>query len=268
MIVRAGILYGLCTKIADINHVIIADVLYLNKILSTVIEFSYYKFIKSQYQAGEVPDRRKFFIKNDVFVKHFDKIQSRFLQDGYTEDEIISMITVFSDVKQFCTNEIVIDEWVYSDDRPGMLYETIAIDNLTKLGFEIYKPESKSVIIDGVQINGRPDGMIISSPGNVYNPGTVVEIKYKHRRQRYRSERDELQMCAYGLIFNTDVLYVIIYNDNNMECKLIKRERLLEIWNEKRNTIISNCKYLGSLIKDFETDENKMEELINLAKRN
>lgn len=69
------------------------------------------------------------------------------------------------------------------------------------MGFDI---GIESVILNEsglkLSLNGRPDGVILSSPGDAVPAGTILKVKCKPHKRCDRT-RDELQLCAYGLIF-------------------------------------------------------------------
>jgi hypothetical protein len=270
--IRAGLLYNLCSNdVKDIKSHIMQDILYINKELKRLIEYSYYIFIRNSYVPGQITIMDDLPGFTDVFSECTDEIANRFFADGFDEYEILTMMKQFIDVRDVCAanNLFIVDNWTYGTNKQGILFERVALDNLRKIGFVIRDSEHASKQIeyngDTILLNGKPDGVIVSSPGDVFSTGTAVEIKYKINKSKFRL-RDEMQLCAYGLIFNTDVLYVVINSNNSMECTLYKHSRLLQIWESKKDIIINNTLKIANLIKNYTTDDDALMELISLAK--
>ncbi len=286
--IRAGLLYNLCTQeYKNIHHTAIQDILYLNKVLPKVVEYSYFYLIRQLFDPGSnktspgTKIREKLYEKShktdllteinyeDIFPKYSHEIIQRFKDLKFNDLEIDIMLRSFLDLRDLCAsaNMFVVDKWKYSDAKPGIRLEKTALANLCEIGFEVSEGKHDSICIEhgGIKINlnGRPDGVIRSSPGNVYAPGTLIEIKYKPNGNN-STYRDEMQLCAYGVIFNVDVLYVVIQNHNYMTCTLYKKEELHKIWNDKKDIILKNSHKLQQLIEHFDNDTDA-EELINLA---
>lgn len=275
--IRAGLLSNLCaTELKNINNCIIQDVLYINNQLKRVIEYSYYYFIRTTFHPGGIyvdrPSGNNTELLQLVFPEYSVELVQRLLDDGFTDDEIISALGRFLDMKEICASSgfLVVDNWVSSEGKQGVAFEKIAIMNLFRLGYEIGEGvhSSREIIYNGVSVhlNGRPDGVIVSSPGDSIASGTLIEIKYRRQNKSNYRWKDELQLCAYGVIFEVDVLYVLIYDGGNMECTLYKNSRLLDIWNSKRNAILDNSLKLHNLIMNFPTDDSAAIRLIDLAR--
>lgn len=279
--IRAALLYNLTmAKVTDIHSHVIIEILYQNGMVDQVVEFSYYRFLCKDYQPGNI-GIVPYCDENitQVFRRYPDKIVEAFQSKGYSLEEVSTLAYFLSDV--ICApgmkGQIVINNWKYSKiETIGMQYEKIAINILTNNGIIIGGVPSRNTIIRfttktgqnfNITLNGRPDGEILASPGNVFRPGTMIEIKHKPelRNRNSHKNRDEMQMCAYSLIFRCDILYVRIFNNQNIDCELYTQQRLSALWDSKYANIIQNCETIGTLIANFLTDEKSMDELIKLA---
>ena len=298
--IRAGILYNLCINdFEKIYYTVVQDILYMNGDLSRIIEYSYFYFIKQIFDPGESItskspkirlrlQRQNSITKNDilhneirdyleevkyetVFPKFSTEIIKRFKDLGFTDLEINIMLKSFLDFKDLYSSYgvIVVNNWKFCPNKSGIEFEKIALNNLREIGFKISDSKHSSISIDYndivINLNGRPDGIIESSPGNIYAAGTLIEIKFKPPDYRPNQLRDEMQLCAYGLIFNVDVLYVVINNLNHMTCKLYRKDKLQQIWNNKKDIILSNTYNFRKLMDDFATNDDRAKKLISMA---
>lgn len=295
--IRAGLLYNLCiSDYKKINNYVIQDILYMNGHLNRVIEYSYFYTILQLFEPGEDAEtkspkvnlrnrlcRRNSINKNmedllvevkhdEVFPKYSSEIIPRFKEIGFTDSEINVMLRSFLDLKELCAKSymIIVNNWKYNPDKTGLDHEKKALINLQEIGFKISEGKHGNIPIEyngiTINLNGRPDGVIEYSPGNVYPAGTLIEIKTKPMNSaRPNVFRDEMQLCAYGIIFDADVLYVVINNYNYMTCKLYRKAELRQIWENKKDIILGNTLILKQYMDNFTANTENANTLISLA---
>jgi hypothetical protein len=267
--IRAGILFNLAADSFDkITKGTVLDILYTHKKLHLVTELSYYLFLLDSYpdSCGESDE---YYYITKLFPKFATYILELFLGKGYSVDNVAWMAEqLLYVIPELREDQIVINNW-RSGPTYGKTQEKVALAALAEAGFIIAPCESRSIDIDNggtaIRLHGRPDGVIISSPGGCYKSGTLVEIKSKRYDNRSTS-RDLSQICAYSVIFDCDVLYVKIY-ENSIKCELLKAKHLQSRFRDRFNYVSANCKRLSDIIEKSDTDDAALIELVDLCKR-
>lgn len=273
--IRAGILFNLAADSFDrVNHNTLHCILYSHRKLLLMKELSYFLFLIDQYKPEECDCQEscEYGSIDRLFTHHKDHILSLFMDKGYSIENIAWMASqMLFVIDQLTSDIIIVDEWK-GGPTYGKQAEEYALMVLREAGFEIHeieKEKSKYVDIEYggevVRLHGKPDGIVVSSPGNCIKPGTLIEIKSK-RHVSNHSNSDIAQMSAYSVIYDSDVLYVKIIN-NDIKCELMTAKYLKDKFNDRLNYVISNCKKIRTLIEKSEQDNNALVELINLCKR-
>lgn len=272
--IRAGILFNLAADSFDrITHSTIHCILYAHRKLILMKELSYFLFLTDQYSSTDCGESYDYDSIDRLFTQHKDHILLLFIEKGYSMENVAWMASMMLFVMdQLSSDIIIVDEW-----RGGPTYgkqiEEYALMALREAGFEIQdidKDKSKYVDVEYddevVRLHGKPDGVIVSSPGNCIKPGTLIEIKSKRQNSGYHSNSDIAQMSAYSIIYDSDVLYVKIIEDR-IKCELISAKYLKDKFYDRLSYVMSNCKKIRTLIEKSEQDNDALIELINLCKR-
>jgi len=270
--IRAGILYNLAIEdINRINDYIMRDVLYQNSLIDKYTRYSYYFYLTNIYTPDSCKDCYDDFSLNKLFAEDIELFVDMFSKDGFSLEQICHMCSIldeaipeFADIKY----DIIIDDWMKSTGD-GIHYEKKALNMLAYLEFQIAECEGKEIMWgDFISLHGKADGVIISSPGNIYKPGTLIEIKYKgnndKRSQKKYYQKDIAQIAAYSVIFDCDVLYVCIFSDEHIECELITKAELRKRFEAKMERVIKNCKHIMQLYNSDEISDIKT--LVDLCK--
>lgn len=97
-------------------------------------------------------------------------------------------------------------------------------------GYDIVRVQRKSIVLDnlGIIISGTPDGIIKSSPGNIFN-GYLVEIKYGRCISADQVQKNIVQIAAYSKIFGMPVLLISYYHGKYW-IKRYSLEKLAKVW--------------------------------------
>lgn len=270
--IRAGLLYNLAANSFDVvKSSTMIEILYSHRLLKYVTKYSYYLFLLEQYEppGGEYSysDEQNYNTISLLFEEFTDEFVEMFINDGFT----IGSIARMCDEMMFVMDELVGEKIIINNYNKGMTYgkerEKTAIQLLGQIGIEVGGISSASCLIeqDGLQIqlNGRPDGVVVKSPGNCIKPGTLVEIKSKREDGNVFRCYDLFQMSAYALIFDQDVLYVKIFSDDRIECELLDSVYLKNKFYLRQDHVISNCKQIHELL--CIDDKDKMKELVKLC---
>lgn len=258
--IRAGILFNLAVDdVKKIKDKVMRDILYHNKVLQIFTFYSYYYYLLDQYKPDDCGILEESGYAKILFNNYHDKFIQLFIDKGFLIEQIEYMSSMLLNVislTDIMKKYIIYNDWKSSCDSKGILYEKIAIKTLNGLGIEIADAKSSSVVIsDFIEIHGKPDGVIVSSPGNIYKPGTLIEIKYKQNNNSNSKfhHRDIMQIAAYSKIFNSDVLYVRVYDNYSVECDLYTTAELNIKFNSRLSHVIKNC---GKIKKYITSDDD------------
>lgn len=268
--IRAGILYNLAVdSVERIRDDVIRDVFYQNGSLNSCIQYSYYFYLIEEYSPDTCQEYTELEAIYAMFEYETIKFVNLFMANGFTLYQVAFMSSVLYEAKSILSElkyKIVINDWKRMENTEGMRYEQIAKRVLAELGFEIGEcPRGNIVLEDFITLNGRADGVIINSPGNMYKSGTLIEIKYKcdnaYSNNRYLKQ-DMIQMAAYSIIFDCDVLYVCISRDEHIECELFTKSDLKNNFNLRFKFVVDNCRELSRLSASEDIkDKQKMVQI-------
>jgi hypothetical protein len=276
IITRAGLLYCLTIdKLEKINSYTMKDLLYSNNVLKEIEVASIYMFIKKHYDPAMVKPL-DYDVSAELFGRYKDIYVEKLLECNFSIEQINQAAFDFMQIRELANVrcELVIDSWKRDLQKKGICYEKKAKYRLEEFGFIIDDIKSDRIKLDVnlekleyIELNGRPDGIIRHSPGNLYKKDTILEIKYtRNSGMNNNIRKDELQICAYGIIFKKDVLYVRIFENEDMECKLYTLDALNSIWESNKNLIIQNCAELFDLVNGFRNDDVALQQIIDIAR--
>lgn len=268
--IRAGILYNLAVdSIEKIRDDILRDVFYQNKSLAICMQYSYYFYLIEEYSPDTCNEYSELDDIDALFEYETLKFVDMLIDAGFNLHQIAFMCSVLYEAKSLLSElkyKIVVNDWKRRENTEGMRYENIAKQVLSTLGFELGEsPKGNIVMEDFIMLHGRADAVILSSPGNIYAPGTLVEIKYKcdnlYSNNKYLKQ-DIIQMAAYSMIFDCDVLYVCISRDEHIECELFTKADLKNSFNLRFKYVVDNCRELMRLSSsDDIKDKLKMTQI-------
>lgn len=268
IIIRAGLLYNLA--IDDINKIkdkVMRDILYHNHVLRIFTFYSYYYYMLEQYTPEDCPETTGDGYISQLFLNYDNFFIGLFIEKGFSIGQIEYMSSVMYEVlsvPEIMKYNIIYNDWRVSTDNKGIIYERIALNTLRELGLSIDEVKSESsMICNFIEIHGKPDGIITSSPGDIYKPGTLVEIKYKRSNSSKFHQQDVIQMAAYSKIFSSDVLYVKVFDNGNVECELYTEAELNVKFQSRLSYVINNCSKIKKYLNT--DDDESRQKLIKLS---
>lgn len=271
LVIRASLLYNLAASSFDVvKSSTVIEILYSHRLLRYATKYSYYLFLIEQYDPPDKADSQvDHGVISMVFEEFTDEFVAMFIDDGYSMGDITNMCDKLLFVMDELAGEQIIINNYGGNITYGMEKEKKAIQLLNQIGIEIGDMKSTNCVIehDGlpIQLNGRPDGVVLKSPGDCIKPGTLVEIKSKREDGNAFRGYDLFQMSAYALIFNQDVLYVKIFGDDRVECELLDASYLRDKFYSRQEHVIHNCKRIHELIESCGQEKDKMKELVKLC---
>lgn len=261
--IRAGIIKNLKLPLKDVYKEIIKELICRNGVKDIVEKYLIVDYMKEQnYFASNIECMH---IDPEIlFNKHKETIM-KYLLEQYDLMQIMTAVGLYLDVGIILDN---INMWKNVNNSIGIKKEHYVKDRLRDIGIIIYAIKSKSIAIQynniDIILNGRPDGIIKYTYGNLYKKNTVVEIKYK---KYVTNNNDIYQLAAYALIFESDVLYIVITENGILTLKLYTYNELKAIWDKYCNVVFSNCYYLYNLFSSVYETEQSLQQIVKLIKK-
>jgi len=129
-------------------------------------------------------------------------------------------------------------------------------------GFDIGVIDRKDYKIPGTDVTlvGKADGIIVSSPGGVYDKH-VLECKYA--RNKCNIEKNRTQIACYYKIYGLPVL-LVIFQDNVIKTYRYGEYSLAQTWNENVGSLLTACDEIRRVAK-LENTESVPEAIELLA---
>lgn len=136
---------------------------------------------------------------------------------------------------EYCRFETITNPiTVWNKNTVGQKQEKIAIFKFNNVyGYRIGEAKRGNYLIEehGLLISGTPDGVVLSSPGGIFDDH-IVEIKCQNRINDECKTRNKYQIACYCKIFNKPVL-LIIYNCGQYLIYRFTLESLNRFWNSQ-----------------------------------
>ena len=215
---RAGILYNIANSILKKQH--ISEIFYWS---------NNPKYILSMQMINDILE-----IDKDInYIPPVDFDYEHYFEDfsvlKYLDDVSINVLAYY--FLEYCKFEKIenpILQW--KTNTRGQAEEKAAIYRFNNVyGYTInpIKRSEYKIPNTNIIISGTPDGIIMSSPGGIFD-GYLVEIKYQ---TKINNDRNKFQIASYCKIFNKPVM-LIIYSVNKYKIFHYTVETLNRMWNK------------------------------------
>jgi hypothetical protein len=270
--IRAGVLKNL-----KLNF----DIIYKD-VLKEIICKNGMKELIELYALIDLIERKGLFLSEvsidpispEFILGNYADLLLSFLLTRYSIEEVGLGLALYLDIGFIYDEELIrLDCWKNVRENIGFQKEEFVKTELAKIGIFIgsVNNKTKKFKYKGVEIklNGRPDGIITSSYGDIYKKNTVVEIKFKKNltaKNNSSKNDDIMQLVAYAILFNSDVIYIRVGHNDNIFIDTYSYDFLLDVWNSTSEEIFKNCVILHNLFKQAKTNEEGLKELFKMIK--
>lgn len=145
--------------------------------------------------------------------------------------------------------------WKDVSENIGVKNEKKIKDLYENMGITISEIKSNSAKISyDLEIFGRPDGIILKDETNNLDNDIIVEIKTVYKHDTRVNNRIQSQICSYGLIYQKDLLLIIIDENFNIVNHYYSISDLNRIWNYKKNKIMQNVAKFNKIMDKYNLD--------------